>query len=271
MENYIRIGFRDINQEQSEILIAILSFLGYDGFEESEGILDAYILESGYNASIIKESLSHLGLDFTEERIKPENWNRVWEENFEPVLISGFVQIRASFHIPVSDVPFDIVINPKMSFGTGHHFTTIMMMEAMKKIDIRGKSVLDFGTGTGILAILAEKMGASVVTAIDNDEWSIENAKENVLINNCTRIKIINQSNPVTDLKYDIILANINKNVILESLADLQKQSKKGTVVIFSGILDSDKQDLIDKTSTFHMILIDEIVKNHWISLVFKL
>ena len=130
--------------------------------------------------------LSHFKFIFKETLIPEANWNQVWESNFDPVIVDDFVAIRADFHEPVKGVSLEIIITPKMSFGTGHHATTYMMIEQMRELDFTGKSVFDFGTGTGVLAILAEKLGANKVIAVDNDEWSIENAEENFEKNNCT-------------------------------------------------------------------------------------
>src|SRR5205085_7037613 len=137
-----------------------------------------------------------------------------WEKNFERVIIDDFVAIRAPFHKPIQKVTHEIVITPKMSFGTGHHATTFMMIQQMQDVDFKNKKVLDFGTGTGILAILAEKLGATKITAIDNDEWSISNANENIKTNNCRNIQLLLSDSPMLSQKFDVILANINKSVI---------------------------------------------------------
>ncbi len=135
---------------------------------------------------MLNDLTSSLQLSFSKTIIEETNWNQVWESNFDPVIVDDFVAVRAHFHEPIKNVQHEIVITPKMSFGTGHHATTYMMMQQMRELDFAGKNVFDFGTGTGVLAILAEKLGAQKVIAIDNDDWSIENADENVKRNNCT-------------------------------------------------------------------------------------
>ena len=181
MNNYIQIEFQEISrQEQSEILIAQLSEIGFEGFEENENKLKHLFLKRILMKVFLQIYCSSLQLAFIKTIIEETNWNEVWESNFDPVIVDDFVAIRADFHEPIKDVQFEIIITPKMSFGTGHHATTYMMMQQMREIDFTGKTVFDFGTGTGVLAILAEKLGAENVLAIDNDEWSIENAAENI-------------------------------------------------------------------------------------------
>src|SRR5205809_7074705 len=142
--------------------------------------------------------------------IAEQNWNSIWEENFQPVIIQNAVAIRAHFHQPITTVQHEIIITPKMSFGTGHHATTYLMLEQMTSIDFAGKSVLDYGTGTGVLSIYAEKLGAAAITAIDNDEWSINNAAENIQQNNCKKINLALGNKPPAKHIYQVELANIN-------------------------------------------------------------
>ena len=178
------------NDEQQEILISQLDELSANGFEQTEDSLIAYFSENNFESYEVNRLLHNYS--FTMTTIKEQNWNQVWESNFQPVIVDDFCAIRADFHEPIQNMEHEIIITPKMSFGTGHHATTYMMIEQMAKIDFTGKTVFDFGTGTGILAILAEKLGAASVSAIDVDVWSIENAKENIekkvaaiLIYNC--------------------------------------------------------------------------------------
>ncbi|HEV2483139.1 MAG TPA: 50S ribosomal protein L11 methyltransferase [Puia sp.] len=174
-----------------EVLIALLGEMGYEGFEQEEAQLHAFIPEAAFDEAAVRELLEAHGLRYTLQRIEERNWNEEWEKNFQPVVVDGFCAIRAHFHPRVPEVEHELIITPKMSFGTGHHATTYMMLQAMRSLDLRGKRVLDFGTGTGVLAILAERLGADVVVAIDNDDWSIENARENVVENGCTRIQVL--------------------------------------------------------------------------------
>ena len=242
--DYVKITFADLQPEQKEILIAQLADAGYEGFEEKDSCLDAFISSKSFDKTIINEISFKYQTPYTKEKIADTNWNQVWESNFEPVIVSDYVAVRADFHKPITNAEFEIVITPKMSFGTGHHATTYMMIELMKEIDFNERSVLDFGTGTGILAILAEKEGAKKIVAIDNDDWSIANAAENLKKNNCTKIILRKASDAGAEMKFDAILANINKNVILENLALLARQLNKNSQILLSGLLESDKDEI---------------------------
>ena len=182
-------------------------------------------------------------------------------------MVDDFVGIRADFHEPVAGVEHEIVITPKMSFGTGHHATTFMMIQQMREIDFTGKSVFDFGTGTGILAILAEKQGASKIFAVDYDEWSIENAKENLAKNNCSKFVLKKADHAVGEGQYDILLANINKNVILENFSTLVKNMTPSGLLLLSGLLAEDEADIIQASTIFSLTIVKIISKNNWISL----
>src|SRR6185503_10136910 len=158
--DYIKITFADLQPEQKEILIAQLADAGYEGFEEADNSLDAFISKKDFDKSLLNEISYKYQTPYTSKKIAETNWNKIWESNFEPVIVEDYVAVRADFHKPITHTNFEIVITPKMSFGTGHHATTYMMIEMMKETDLKNKTVLDFGTGTGILAILAEKGGA---------------------------------------------------------------------------------------------------------------
>jgi ribosomal protein L11 methyltransferase len=181
--------------------------------------------------------------------------------------VDDFVAIRAEFHEPVNGVEFEIVITPKMSFGTGHHATTFMMLRQMRLLDFNNKKVVDFGTGTGVLAILAEKMGAAEITGIDYDDWSIENATENCQHNQCSRIRLHQSDNAAGIEKADIILANINKNVILDNLAHLKNALNDGGVLLLSGLLITDEEDIVNTANPLSLRLTGKEVKNNWICL----
>jgi ribosomal protein L11 methyltransferase len=228
-----------------EVLIALLGDMGYDGFEQEEDRLQAFIGEAAFEEAPLRELLGAHGLPYTWQRIEERNWNEEWEKNFQPVVVEGFCAIRAHFHPPMPEVEHELIITPKMSFGTGHHATTYMMLQAMRELDLRGKRVLDFGTGTGVLAILAERLGAASIVAIDNDHWSIENARENVTENGCTRIEVLKRDR-VAELEgpFDVILANINKHVILSQLETLVQQLTEDGVILLSGLLQDDAEDI---------------------------
>ena len=243
--NYVQLSISPVDHDQSEILIARLADAGFDGFEEEDDILHAFREECNFHEEEIADLLSSPAFQFSKKIIAEKNWNEEWENNFKPVIIDDFCVIRASFHPLISGVRHDIVINPKMSFGTGHHATTCMMMEAMRDTDLSGKSVLDFGTGTGILAILAERCGAKNILAIDNDEWSIRNASENISGNHCRNITIKeSDSTPFAEV-FDIILANVNRQVIAQNLPFFQQHLRFQGVLIVSGLLHEDASQIL--------------------------
>jgi ribosomal protein L11 methyltransferase len=273
---YIQIEFQNITAEKSDLLLAALSVIGFEGFEEGEGALKAYIPASEFDETALKQVAADAELSYTQSAIEETNWNAVWESNFEPVIVqdikanSPWAGIRADFHPPVAGVAYEIVITPKMSFGTGHHATTYMMIQQMQEIDFAGKSVFDFGTGTGVLAILAEKMGAAHIVAVDNDDWSIENTNENLLRNGCTKAEVKMADSITGDMTYDIILANINKNVILENLSALIAVLKPGGVLVLSGLLAEDEADIMAAAGSFPLTAGTKTAKNNWISLRFN-
>lgn len=270
MNQYIQIEFQTISAEQSDLLIAQLSEIGFDGFEEEENKLKAFIPADDFIGTAVKEIAASQNLSFTQTTIEETNWNAVWESNFQPVIVDDFVGIRADFHEPITGVEHEIVITPKMSFGTGHHATTFMMIQQMREIDFTGKIVFDFGTGTGILAVLAEKLGASKIFAVDYDEWSIENAEENLKRNNCSKFELQKADTATGKAQYDVILANINKNVILDNFSVLVKQLTPTGVLLLSGLLQTDETDISAAASKFSLKLEKITSRNNWISLRFN-
>ena len=265
--DYIKITFSDLQPEQKEILIAQLAEAGYEGFEETDNGLDAFINKKEFDQILLHEISYKYQTPYTSEKIAETNWNKIWESNFEPVVVEDFVAVRADFHKPITHTKFEILITPKMSFGTGHHATTYMMIELMKEIDFQEKSVLDFGTGTGILAILAEKKGAKKIHAIDNDHWSIANASENIMKNDCKRIVLKKATDASTKMKYNIILANINKNVILENFKLLKDQLNNDGFLLVSGLLENDRDDILTKANELDLIMRKSISRNNWIAI----
>ena len=265
--DYIKITFDELQPEQKEILIAQLAEAGYEGFEEKDNSLDAFINKKDFDKSLLHEISYKYQTPYTSERIAATNWNKIWESNFQPVIVEDYVAVRADFHQPITHTKFEIVITPKMSFGTGHHATTYMMIELMKNINFSDKTVLDFGTGTGILAILAEKSGAKKICAIDNDVWSITNARENFKKNNCKSINLEEASDASSKTMFDIILANINKNVILANFALLKDELKKDGIMLLSGLLESDKDDILEKAKDLHLAVQMSLIRNNWIAI----
>jgi ribosomal protein L11 methyltransferase len=266
--NYIQISFPGLNDEQKEILIALLSDSGFEGFEEVVNGLEAFVSESKFNRTLLKEITHQYKIEFIEKNISSKNWNEVWESGFSPVVIENFCAVRSNFHDPVKTTQHEIIINPKMSFGSGHHATTYMMIQQISEIDFAGKAVCDFGTGTGILAILSEKLGAEKILAIDNDTRSIENAMGNIELNECSRIKVINNSKVSTDRKFDIVIANINKNIILENLSAFYESLVEKGVLLLSGLLIEDLPEILQAASDFNEI--KTITKDNWLCLRFE-
>jgi ribosomal protein L11 methyltransferase len=273
MSNYIRIEIETSFAEQLEILIAELSEIGFDAFEEKENILSAFIKEEEFDETELKKIIATTNILYVKEIIKETNWNAKWESEFEPIIVDDFVAVRAAFHLPIRTTNHEIIITPKMSFGTGHHPTTYLMLQQMEGIDFAGKTVLDFGTGTGILAIMAKKLGAKSVIAIDNDEWSINNARENIAANDCTSIKLllsdhINDPGEERNVKFDIILANINLNVIIHSIDQIKLASHQSTQLLLSGFLVADEQLLINKFVSEEYKHVTTTEKKGWVSIV---
>lgn len=248
-----------------EILMADLIDLGFEGFTEEGAELKAYISIELAEAVDWKQLLKEQGLDWKTNIITDQNWNAAWESSFEPVRVDDFCIVRADFHAEDQTVKYDLVITPKMSFGTGHHATTYLMLKAMRDENFDGKSVLDFGTGTGVLAILAEKLGATHVKAIDNDEWSINNGLENIERNGCSKIKIELRDTIPAGEKFDIVLANINRNVIVDSMSALAAVLISGSVVMFSGFLESDLPFITAELDKNQLKLTGYTERNGWL------
>ncbi|ANE49429.1 50S ribosomal protein L11 methyltransferase [Flavisolibacter tropicus] len=266
MSNHIQLNI-EASEAQQEILISQLEELGAAGFEQTDTHLLAYFEEDSFPSYDVNAILD--GYNFQLNTLQQQNWNAVWESNFQPVIVDDFCAVRAHFHEPIQGIQHEILITPKMSFGTGHHATTYMMMQQMRDIDFVNKSVFDFGTGTGVLAILAEKLGAASVYAIDNDEWSIENTKENIEKNHCSKITAELSSTISTEKLFDIILANINRNVILQYFTNLKESVNQKGFILFSGLLVDDKDVIVDTAQDHGLQLIKHCERNKWISLLF--
>jgi ribosomal protein L11 methyltransferase len=261
----IKIHFTNCTVEQQELLMAQLQQdFEIQGFEQMENALIAYMLEQDYEEANFNTLYQKEATPYTTEKIPDQNWNAVWESNFEPVLVDNFCAIRANFHEPITTVQHEIVITPKMSFGTGHHATTYQVIKAMQGFNFKQKKVCDFGTGTGVLAILAEQLGAVQVIAIDNDDWSIENAKENIAINHCHRINLL-KNEQVVDNEYDIILANINRNVLLANMPQFYQLLRNDGMLLLSGILQEDLEAITASLRANGFTLTTYTEKNNWL------
>jgi len=267
---YIEIEIAPITLEIIELLIAELSEIGFTGFEQGDDNLKAYISKTDFREPELDFILNKYSVIYTQTLIQETNWNELWESNFDPVVVDDFVGIRAHFHEPIANVAFEILITPKMSFGTGHHATTYLMMQFMKNIDFKGKSVFDFGTGTGILAILAEKLGGGNIIAGDHDDWCIENATENIVNNQCKNISVVKLDSANNAGIFQVVIANINKNIILQNLESLNKDSDNGADILLSGLLQEDESDVLSAVKSFAWHHIETKQKKGWIALYFK-
>jgi ribosomal protein L11 methyltransferase len=271
MSTTIQVSIDVLDEAVKDILIAELAALGFDGFEETETGLFSYIELVRFDSELssgLDELVKRYGVTYTSATIDKQNWNALWESNFEPVLVDDFVGVRANFHPPFNGgVEHDIIITPKMSFGTGHHGTTYSVMQLMRGIDFANKSVFDFGTGTGLLAILAHKLGAGDILAVDNDDWCIENASENIVVNNTQSIEIQKVDNAKLNKKFNIIIANINKNIILDNLAFLAEATVPGGVVLLSGLLVEDEPEIEAACKELGWRHQETRTRNNWIAL----
>jgi len=267
-KEYIRVKMETADAAQAEMLIAWLSEVGYHGFEEEDGSLTAFMESFEFDEKALHSIIQVNDIKYSLSYEKEINWNEIWESSFEPVTIPGFVSVRAHFHSPVKGVEHEIIITPKMSFGTGHHATTHLMMQRMQKINMVGKKVLDFGTGTGILAILAEKSGALSVDAIDNDPQCILSSEENIRDNGCYNIRLW-QYDRVPPGHYDIILANINKHILMESAERLAESLSPNGILIISGLLMEDEHDICSCYQKWLDIPDGRAWENNWLCLTF--
>lgn len=260
----------------NEIVIAELGELGFESFAENEEGLKAYIQEDLYNKEVINK-LSNLdfgeaiSFNFESHFIADQNWNTEWEKNFEPLLVADICYIRAPFHVSNPEVKYEIVIEPKMSFGTGHHATTTLMMQEMTNVDFNGASVLDMGCGTGILAILASKMGADKIKAIDIEEWAYKNALENVERNDAGNISVFEGSiEQIGREQFDVILANINRNVLLEQIEIYSSALKSNGVLLMSGFLTEDRKIIKERAALNGLLFVSDETEKNWVAARFR-
>jgi ribosomal protein L11 methyltransferase len=265
--NYFQIAILIPQNENRELLIAALSEVGVEGFEEEETSLKAFVSEADYQADAVAAILQEFGLTSTLETIAPTNWNAQWEADFEPVIINEFCTIRAHFHSLPITTQHEVIITPKMSFGTGHHATTHLMVAQMQDIDFKDKTVFDFGTGTGVLAILAEILGAKRIVAIDNDEWSFENTLENIGLNHCHNISVSMDSIESITESFDIILANINRHILLAYMPQMLAMLQKGGTLLMSGLLTEDETMVCEAALAAGFELQVVYTRDNWISI----
>lgn len=273
--NYIAYHFNVTPKELgSEILIAQLGQKAFESFEENETGVSAYVQKDLWTADILEEcsilQSEEFIITYRKEEIEQINWNLEWEKNFDPIDVDGECYVRAPFHSKTQST-YDIVIEPKMSFGTGHHETTFMMIKQLLNNDIQGKRVLDMGCGTSILAILASLRGAKSVDAIDIDTWCYENSIENTKRNNCTNIEVFEGDASILPSvpTYDVILANINRNILLNDMDKYVNCLKDKSMIFFSGFYTEDIGVITQKATSLGLMLDGQYEKNNWVSLKF--
>lgn len=259
-----------------DLLMAELADLGFDAFEEgftdrqgSSGELRAYIRSDRYDERAVRRLLAlrdpHATITFGAEEIADRNWNAEWERSFQPVEVDGAVRIRADFHAPAPGFRHEIVVTPRMAFGTGHHATTRMMVQAMLGLDLRGKDVCDLGCGTGVLAILAERLGARHVLAVDIDPGAVESARSNAALNGCAVVAVEKgDAGAVEGRLFDAILANIERNVLIEAMPRIHAALNPGGALFLSGFTPGDRHMLAQRAKECGLMLAERMQEGDW-------
>lgn len=268
---YIAYDFNVSPKEPAtEMLIAQLGYVGFESFVEQDYGVTAYIQKQEWNSKILEDvfmlNSNEFNITFEYNEIAQTNWNEEWEKNFNPIQVDDLVSIRAPFHTNPS-LQFDIVIEPKMSFGTGHHETTHMMVQHLLALDLDTKKVLDMGCGTGILAIFAEMKGAKPIDAIDIDSWCYENSLENIQRNNCNHITVYEGDASVLKEKYDVIIANINRNILLSDMKTYTDCLNENGVLLLSGFYKEDIVIIEDEVTKYGLTFETMIQRNNWVAL----
>ena len=260
-------------QPATEILIAELGYAGFESFVETEEGVTAYIQKDEWNENILEDiqilNSDEFEISYTHEDIEQTNWNAEWEKNFNSIVVDNVCAVRAPFHEKF-DTEYDIIIEPKMSFGTGHHETTHMMIQHILQNNFKDKSVLDMGCGTAVLAILAEVKGAQPIDAIDIDNWCYLNSLENVERNNCNNIKVYEgDATLLTDQQYDTIIANINRNILLQDIKVYAKRLNANGSLFLSGFYQEDIPLIEKECYSNNLVLKTTLNKNNWVALHF--
>lgn len=259
--------------ENREILISHLDDTGFEAYWEEDDVVHAYLPAENYNPdklSSLSEKLNTLFLiNYKTDKLEDKNWNELWESNFDPVYINDRCIVRAPFHDPVPDIPYELIIKPQMSFGTAHHETTAMVLDLMTSMDLKNKDVLDMGSGTGVLAILAKIKGADKVVAVDNDEWAVRNTKDNIQKNEQEIEVLQGDIDIINNQQFDLILANINRNILLQHIpAYAEILAPKGTIIV-SGFYTEDLDTIYTIAEKYGLNLINYNSKNNWVAAVF--
>ena len=271
MEQYIKVDIAVDENEQERVMAELLG-LGFDSFAEHANMLEAYVVKSEFGEADLKEVLYDINpaYTYTFSDMPNINWNEEWEKNFEPLVIADQCYVRASFHPERPEFEYEVVINPKMSFGTGHHATTSLMLQYELETDLAGKIMIDAGCGTGILSILAQKKGAKKIYAFDIEDWAFENLIENCNLNGCDRIET--GQGTITeiisaDIQVDILLANINKNVLLDEMDEYYKRLVGHGLLFLSGFYEEDITDILNRAEEAGFKKESHKVKDRWVSM----
>jgi ribosomal protein L11 methyltransferase len=266
MQNYFtEIIIQPIQENISDIVVALLGEHHYDNFLQEDNTLKAYVADEHFNESILQQELLPFALSYTKNAIALKNWNAQWEQDYQPVLVNDKVAVRATFHAPIMGVTKNIIITPKMSFGTGHHSTTQLMLQYLSELNCNNKKVLDYGCGTGVLGIYASYLGATTVVANDIDDWCVENTIENMELNDVKNMQAVQGDLDILPSgTYDLILANINLNILLGQMENVYKLTNANGDVLMSGIMPSDLPMLQTKAISCGFEVVKSNNLNNW-------
>lgn len=273
--NYVEVAVTvEPKQEGSDVLIATLSEFAFESFTETETGFNAYIKEEEYSEEEVSLALGDFEdiykIQFSAKTIPQQNWNKEWESSFQPIDVVGKCYIRAPFHEKKDGYELDVIIEPKMSFGTGHHDTTRLMIQVLMLLNVKNKSLMDMGCGTGVLAIVASKLGANPIEAVDIDDWSVENSIENLAKNNINNVLVHKGDAQILEGKiFHTILANINKNVLLKDMDRFKKSLEKGGNLLLSGFFETDIEELKAHAEKVGLKYEERYVSNQWAALHF--
>ena len=273
--NYLAYTFSNPNNENlKDMFMELLGEIGFDSFMDTDDGFTAYCTETAFDKESLDgllqmEQLADVRI-LNKELIPDQDWNATWEASYEPAIIDETCRIRAPFHEPDSSYKYDLCIEPKMSFGTAHHETTSQIIKLMLTEDFKGKDVLDMGSGTGVLAILAKKLGSATTVAIDNDEWAYRNALDNIKMNDENEIIVeLGDANSLSNRQFDIIIANINRNILLRDMKEYVKCLKKDGKIFFSGFYESDLVLIRKEAERLGLSYLNHVKKNEWTAAVF--
>lgn len=273
--NYLAYTFSNpSNENLKDMFMELLGEIGFDSFMDTDDGFTAYCAETAFDKEGLDELLQMEQLAdvqvLNKELIPDQDWNATWEASYEPAIIDDTCRIRAPFHEPDSSYKYDLCIEPKMSFGTAHHETTSQIIKLMLAEDFKGKDVLDMGSGTGVLAILAKKLGSATTVAIDNDEWAYRNALDNIKINDENEIVVeLGDANSLNNRQFDIIIANINRNILLRDMKEYVKCLKKDGKIFFSGFYEADLVLIRKEAERLGLSYSNHVKKNEWTAAVF--